>query len=278
MRRRFGAALPTFHTEVTAGNIADLVAGCEIDHSVRPAIGFTGGAKAAQRRFRTFLEHRLRRYARDRNEPSANATSDLSPYFHFGHISALHIALQVKSFAEKNRLIADEFLEELIVRRELAFNFARHVDEPASLDHLPEWALQTLRDHAADERPRIYSLDELERAVTYDELWNATQKELLLRGKMHGYYRMYWGKKIIEWSRSYEDALNAMVYLHDRYALDGRDPCTYANILWCFGLHDRPWPERPIFGKVRYMSLDGMRRKTDVAAYVKAIAALESRA
>jgi deoxyribodipyrimidine photo-lyase len=278
MRRRFKGPLSAFHTEVTAENIADLVAGCEIDHSVRPAIGFRGGANAAQRRFRTFLEHRLRRYARDRNEPSANATSDLSPYLHFGHISALHIALQVKSYAEKNRLIADEFLEQLIVRRELAFNFARHAGEPASLDHLPEWALQTLRDHAADKRPQIYSLDELERAVTYDELWNAAQKELLLRGKIHGYYRMYWGKKIIEWSCSYEDALHAMVYLHDRYALDGRDPNTYANILWCFGLHDRPWPERPIFGKVRYMSLDGMRRKTDVAAYVKTIADLESRA
>ncbi len=278
MRRRFQGPVPAFHTEVTAENIASLVASCDIDHSVKPAAGFPGGARAAQRRLREFLENKLWRYARDRNEPSAHATSELSPYLHFGHISALDVALQVKSYADQNRLIADEFLEELIVRRELAFNFARYAENPASLENLPRWALQTLRDHAADPRPRIYSLDELERAATYDELWNATQKELLLRGKIHGYYRMYWGKKIIEWSRSCEDAFNAMVYLHDRYALDGRDPNTYANILWCFGLHDRPWPERPIFGKVRYMSLEGMRRKTNAAAYIQEIADLEARA
>jgi deoxyribodipyrimidine photo-lyase len=132
-----------------------------------------------------------------------------------------------------------------------------------------------MKKHARDKRPQIYSYDQLARAETYDALWNAAQKELLLRGKIHGYYRMYWGKKIIEWSRTYEDALRAMIDLHDIYALDGRDPNTYTNILWCFGLHDRPWAERPVFGQLRYMSLEGMRRKTDVDAYIKEIAALE---
>jgi deoxyribodipyrimidine photo-lyase len=275
IRRRFHEAIPEFHTKVEESSIADLVASCDIDHSVAPAIGFRGGAAAAEKRLQSFLRSRLRRYARDRNEPSAHATSELSPYLHFGHISALHVALKVKSYAEEHHLIADEFLEELIVRRELAFNFARHVDNPASLDNLPEWAQETIRRSRRDKRPQTYTRDQLEGAETYDDLWNATQKELLLRGKIHGYYRMYWGKKIIEWSPSYQDALDAMVYLHDRYALDGRDPNTYTNILWCLGLHDRPWPERPIFGKLRYMSLEGMRRKTHVDSYLEEIAALE---
>ena len=273
--RPFEGAIPEYHTEIGQANLANLVANCDIDHSVAPAVGFRGGATAAAKQLQTFLKERLRRYARDRNEPSAHATSELSPYLHFGHISALHIALEVKSYAEKHQLIVDEFLEELIVRRELAFNFARHVENPASLDNLPEWALETMREHRGDKRPRTYTRDQLERAETYDDLWNATEKELLLRGKIHGYYRMYWGKKIIEWSPTYQDALEVMVHLHDRYALDGRDPNTYTNILWCFGLHDRPWPERPIFGKLRYMSLEGMRRKTDVDAYLEEIAALE---
>ena len=131
------------------------------------------------------------------------------------------------------------------MRRELAFNFARFTERPDCLSNLPEWARDTLRKHAKDPRPQAYSQAQMERAETYDDLWNATQKELLLRGKIHGYYRMYWGKKIIEWSRTAQDALEAMVAFHDRYALDGRDPNTYANILWCFGLHDRPWGERP---------------------------------
>ncbi|HBY62106.1 MAG TPA: deoxyribodipyrimidine photolyase, partial [Solibacterales bacterium] len=170
---------------------------------------------------------------------------------------------------------AQEFLEELIVRRELAFNFALHSPNPECLVSLPEWARTTLREHAADPRPEVYRRDEFEKAKTHDELWNATQKELLLRGKIHGYYRMYWGKKIIEWSPTCQDALETMIYLHDRYALDGRDPNTYTNILWCFGLHDRPWGERDVFGKVRYMSLGGMQRKTDVKAYLREIELME---
>src|SRR5579872_3479108 len=241
--------------------IAAQVFHCEIDHSVPPSAEFRGGRKEAEKRLKHFLEDNLRRYALHRNEPSAHATSDLSPYLHFGHISSLEVALAVKEHADEHKLIADEFLEELIVRRELAFNFARFSPQLDSLDALPAWARTTLDKHDRDKRDFIYSCRQFEHAETHDALWNAAQREMLMRGKIHGYYRMYWGKKIIEWSRSHKDALATMIYLHDRYALDGRDPNTYANILWCFGLHDRPWAERGVFGTVRYMSLEGMRRK-----------------
>ena len=269
---RFARSL---RTTVTATNVSELVNGCEIDHSVKPSIGFRGGQSVARKYLQRFLRDRLRCYAGERNDPSAHATSDLSPYLHFGQISALEVALAARDYATEHKLIADEFLEELIVRRELAFNFARFTPDPESLDALPDWCKRTMEKHVRDRRPQIYSYDQLARAETYDALWNATQKELLLRGKIHGYYRMYWGKKIIEWSPTYEDALRAMIDLHDIYALDGRDPNTYTNILWCFGLHDRPWAERPVFGQLRYMSLEGMRRKTNVDAYIKEIAALE---
>jgi len=213
----------------------------------------------------------LRLYAGKKNEPSAHATSDLSPYLHFGYISSLEVALAVREHARRHKLIADEFLEELIVRRELSFNFARFADRVDSLDVLPDWARKTPPKHAKDRRHPVYTRAEFEQARTHDALWNATQKEMLARGKIHGYYRMYWGKKIIEWSATHADALATMIYIHDRYALDGRDPNTYANILWCFGLHDRPFTDRPIFGQVRYMTLAGMRRKTDVDAYIREI-------
>jgi deoxyribodipyrimidine photo-lyase len=275
VKHRWTAAGPEWHVAVRPQDIAELVASCEIDHSVKPSIAYRGGSAQAQRHLREFLEKRLRRYAKEHNEPSAHATSDLSPYLHFGHISSLQVAQAARAYAEGHKLIADEFLEELIVRRELAFNYARHVEKPDSLCSLPEWAKNTLREHAADPRTVVYTRQQFESAATYDPLWNATQKELLLRGKIHGYYRMYWGKKIIEWSPTCQDALETMVYLHDRFALDGRDPNTYTNILWCFGLHDRPWQKRPVFGMVRYMSLDGMKRKTDVEAYIREIEYLE---
>jgi deoxyribodipyrimidine photo-lyase len=275
LKHRWDAALPEFHTEVEAEEIPALVQSCEIDHGVAPADGSRGGRSEARRRLRRFVRDRLGDYARDRNEPSRHATSGLSPYLHFGQISALEVALAVREGANERRLDAASFLDELIVRRELAFNFARHTEDYESLDALPPWARETLARHADDPRNPCYSLEQLELAETYDTLWNATQKELLLRGTIHGYYRMYWGKKIIEWSPTHEQALAAMIYFHDRYALDGRDPNTYANILWCFGLHDRPWFERPIFGTVRYMSLEGMKRKTDTAAYIREIEDLE---
>ncbi len=271
VRQKFNLPLPEFHTNVTSANIARLVASSEIDHSVRPSPAFHGGSAEAQRRLRDFLRKNLEGYSSSHNEPSAQATSSLSPYLHFGHLSSLQVTLAVQKYARTHKLMADEFLEELIVRRELAFNFARFSDNIESLDNLPRWAQATLEKHARDQRDPVYSPDQFERAQTHDPLWNAAQKELLARGKIHGYYRMYWGKKIIEWSATPDEALKTMIYLNDRYALDGRDPNGYTNILWCFGLHDRPWIERPIFGQVRYMSYQGMRRKTDVDGYIRGI-------
>jgi deoxyribodipyrimidine photo-lyase len=269
------AELLALRTEVAEEAIPGLVASCEIDHRVAPSISFDGGSKAASKHLQAFLEGKLVCYARESNQPSKRATSGLSAYLHFGHISALEVALAVKAHAAEHKLIADEFLEQLIVRRELAFNFARFAGDVESLGEVPEWCRRTMRKHASDARPYLYTAEQLTRGETHDALWNAAQKELLIRGTIHGYYRMYWGKKIIEWSPSYEEALRSMLDLHDVYALDGRDPNTYTNILWLFGLHDRPWTERPVFGQLRYMSHDGMKRKTDTAAYIREIAYLE---
>ena len=272
---------PAFHTEVTDGNIATLVAECDIDHSVAPSTDYRGGRRAVEKQLQNFLTQNLARYDRDRNDPALHATSDMSPYLHFGQISALELALAVQDYAADHDIDATAYLEELIVRRELAFNFARFTSSlpnHGGLASLPDWAQKTLAKHDPDPRDGVYTAKEFETARTHDALWNAAQTELLLRGKIHGYYRMYWGKKIIEWSKSHAEAFDTMVYLHDRYALDGRDPNTYTNILWCFGLHDRPWTERPIFGMIRWMSLDGMKRKTGVDAYIREIAYLERKA
>ena len=274
VHHRFRVAVPEFHTPVLPAAIPELVGRCEIDHSVPPSAQFPGGRAEALRRLRRFLRSRLRRYARHKNDPAMHATSDLSPYLHGGYLSSLEVALAAQNYARENRLMADEFLEELIVRRELAFNFACHTELPHSLRVLPEWARATLQRHKRDRRDPAYAREQFDAGATDDDLWNATQRELRVRGKIHGYFRRYWGKKILEWSRTPEDALQTMIYLNDRYALDGQDPNSYANILWCFGLHDRPWPERPVYGTVRSMSRAGMERKTDVPAYLREIEAL----
>lgn len=274
VRQAFVGELPAWHTAVEPGGIAGLVEKCEIDHTVKPPPGLVGGRAAGKKRLKQFVENRLCRYAKEKNEPSAHATSGLSTYLHWGFLSPLEVALAVRDYAKEHKLIADEFLEELIVRRELAINFRRHASG-TSLDDLPDWACKTLHAHRKDPRNPVYSREQLEAATTYDDLWNAAQKELLLRGHIHGYYRMYWGKKIIEWSATPEEALETALYLNDRYALDGQDPNGNTNILWCFGLHDRPWSERPIFGMVRWMSRDGMERKTNTRAYLREIEYLE---
>jgi deoxyribodipyrimidine photo-lyase len=227
----------------------------------------SGGRAEGLRVLDRFLTERVHRYAQLKNEPSEHATSGLSPYLHFGHVSSLEVALAVGKQSP-------EFLEELIVRRELAFNFCRTAKRPDTIDDLPDWAKATLGKHRSDPRDPVYTEAQFEAAETYDDLWNATQRELLRRGTIHGYYRMYWGKKILEWSASPEEAHATMLALHDRYAVDGRDPNTYTNLLWCLGLHDRPWPERPIYGTIRSMSRGGMERKTDVAAYIREVEAL----
>jgi deoxyribodipyrimidine photo-lyase len=229
----------------------------------------------AEKLLRYFVENNLKRFDRDRNEPAEHATSHLSPYLHFGQISSLEVGLAVKEHAAEHHLMAGGYLEELIVRRELSFNYVNHVEHPDRLENLPDWARETMKKHEKDKRDPLYSAEQMQSAETYDDLWNATQKEMLIRGKIHGYYRMYWGKKILEWSRTYQEAVDFMIDTHGRYALDGRDPNTYTNVLWCFGLHDRAWGERSIFGKIRYMSGPSTKRKTNAKAYIEQIAELE---
>ncbi len=239
-----------------------------IDHSTRPVDAFVGGASQARRLLDDFIAHRLDQYDGMRNDPSLDWVSNMSPYLHFGQISPIEIALQIINTGSPS---VDAYIEQLIVRRELSMNFVRFNTKYDSFACLPEWTRKTLAAHAHDAREYDYSLDELEHARTHDPYWNAAQMEMVTTGKMHNYMRMYWGKKVIEWSASPEDAFAALVYLNNRYELDGRDPNSFAGIAWCFGKHDRPWKERSIFGTVRYMNAAGLERKFDMDAYVNKI-------
>lgn len=226
------------------------------------------GENAASRLLTVFLKKKLLNYAIQRNDPTADGQSNLSPYLHFGHISAQRIALEVsESHISKNT--RESFLEELIIRRELADNFCFYSAHYDSFAGFPDWAKKTLHEHRKDKRNYLYTSDEFERAQTHDDLWNAAQMEMMKRGKMHGYMRMYWAKKILEWTESPEQAMEIAIYLNDKYELDGRDPNGYAGIAWSIGgVHDRAWGERPIFGKIRYMSYQGCKAKFDVNNYI----------
>lgn len=237
----------------------DAARACDIDHAVAP-VAIAGGRDAALARLDAFLRDGLRGYANERNKDSKHL-SGLSPYLHFGHIGIHEIAERVLRSGAPDEDV-DSFLEESIIRRELSFNMCFFNARYDSLDALPAWAKATLDKHRGDRRKPSYAYEELERAATHDEVWNVSQRQLLARGTIHGYLRMLWGKKIIEWSRTPEEALRTMLRLHDVYAIDGRDPNTYAGVLWCFGKHDRPWaPERPIFGTIRWMSSAQTARK-----------------
>lgn len=235
----------------------------DIDKTVAPVSAFRGGEDEAAQRLKSFISDKLETYDELRNDPAEDAQSGLSPYLHFGNISAVEIALAVKEHPK-----SASFLEELIVRRELAMNMVNFNPEYDSLSPLHPWAVQTLDEHRNDVRPYIYTFQELEGAQTHDPAWNAAQREMVLTGKMHGYMRMYWGKKIIEWTESPEEAYRAAITLNDKYSLDGRDPNGFAGVLWCFGKHDRPWQERAVFGKVRYMNFAGLKRKFDIESYI----------
>jgi deoxyribodipyrimidine photo-lyase len=229
------------------------------------------GEKQALLMLKTFLEKRLPSYTGKRNDPAEDGQSNLSPYLHFGQLSAQRVALDVEN-AETNKASRDAFLEELIVRRELADNFCFYNREYDNFYGFPSWAQKSLNEHRRDRRIFLYALEQFEHAKTHDELWNAAQIEMVRRGKMHGYMRMYWAKKILEWTGSPEKAMETAVYLNDRYELDGRDPNGYTGIAWSIGgVHDRAWNERPIFGKIRYMSYNGCRSKFDVKRYIQNI-------
>jgi len=234
-----------------------------IDRNVSPVKSFTGGEDEAAKLLGIFIDEKLDDYDKLRNDPTKDAQSGLSPYIHFGNISPLETALAVKDHPA-----SASFLEELIVRRELALNMVNFNAEYDSLKPLHPWAENTLNEHVKDVRIYIYTYEELENAETHDEAWNAAQREMLTTGKMHGYMRMYWGKKIIEWTETPEEAYRTAISLNDKYSLDGRDPNGFAGVLWCFGKHDRPWQERAIFGKVRYMNFAGLKRKFDVESYI----------
>ena len=232
------------------------------------------GEAAAQTQLRRFLKDKLPDYSRDRNDPTRNGQSGLSAYLHFGQISAQRVALAARK-AQAPPEAKAAFLEELIVRRELADNFCFYNQDYDTVKAFPAWAQATLNQHWRDARTWKYSLPQFEAAQTHDNLWNAAQMEMVKTGKMHGYMRMYWAKKILEWSESPEAALRIAITLNDKYQLDGRDPSGYAGCAWSIGgLHDRPWQERPIFGKIRYMNENGCRRKFDVDAYVEKIKGL----
>jgi deoxyribodipyrimidine photo-lyase len=229
------------------------------------------GSRAAQEMLHHFLARKLGPYEDRRNDPNLDGQSGLSAYLHFGQISAQRVALEVqKSTVEPAP--KEAFIEELVVRRELSDNFCFYNGNYDSVDGFSAWAQTSLEEHSGDKRRYTYSLEQFEAAETHDELWNASQMEMVKAGKMHGYMRMYWAKKILEWTETPADALQMATYLNDRYELDGRDPNGYVGCAWSIGgVHDRAWPSRPVFGKIRYMSYQGCRSKFDVDSYIEKI-------
>ncbi len=243
----------------------------DLDRTVPPVAGILGGHSRATARLADFLSLRLEGYADQRNDPAVDQQSGLSPYLHFGQISPLTIALKAMQMPRSEGTSA--FLEELIVRRELACNFTEFNPNYDRFDGLPDWCRQTLQKHESDARPYLYEEPQLEAAQTHDPYWNAAMTEMKQTGKMHGYMRMYWGKKILEWTDDPKRAFEVALRLNNKYFLDGRDPNSFCGVAWCFGKHDRPWAERPIFGTVRYMNANGLRRKFDIDAYVRRVMA-----
>ena len=241
----------------------------KVDLSVPHLKWIKPGEKEARKALKRFIAQKLSRYPGERNDPNKDAVSDLSPYLHFGQIAAQRVALEVRRTGIKAR---DDFLEELIIRRELADNYCFYNQNYDSFRGFPDWARKTLDEHRPDEREYLYSPKQFESAQTHDDLWNAAQLEMVKRGKMHGYLRMYWAKKILEWTRNPEEAQKIALYLNDKYELDGRDPNGYVGVAWSIGgVHDRAWPSRPVFGKIRYMSYNGCRSKFNVPAYIDKI-------
>ena len=258
-----------------------------LDHSVAPA-ETVGGSRAGDAVLRSFLESKLPIYESDRNQPEKEATSGLSPYLHFGHVSVHEVFDELTRLAEwtpgqvaekatgsntgwwGTSAEVESFLDELITWRELGYNMCWQRNDYDQYDSLPDWVRRTLAEHAGDHRPHIYSLDQFEAAKTHDELWNAAQRQLVREGRIHNYLRMLWGKKIFEWSATPRASLDIMIELNNKYALDGRNPNSYSGIFWVLGRYDRAWgPERPIFGKIRYMTSENTARKVKVKNYLE---------
>ncbi|GAC1418688.1 MAG: hypothetical protein NVSMB62_10680 [Acidobacteriaceae bacterium] len=245
----------------------------DLDRSIGPVEAWTGGHHAGMKRLREFTGKLLNEYDNTRNSPEMDGTSKMSPYLHYGHVGPLTIALAVNEAVTRDKRLAgarDGFFNELIVWRELAINFVQHTPDYDTADCAEPWAKKTIADHARDEREHLYTLKQLESAETYDDLWNASQIQMVEQGWMHNRMRMYWAKKILEWTPDVSTAVKWAVYLNDKYFLDGRDPNGYAGIAWSMlGKFDRPWFERPIFGKIRYMSGESTGKKFNSKLYIR---------
>lgn len=243
----------------------------EVDRSVNQVNWAKPGTKAGLEMLESFCHERLKYFATERNNPTKKALSNLSPWFHAGHISVQRAILRVREFRSKAKDSVEAFIEEAVVRRELADNFCFYnQDNYDSIRGTNDWAQKTLQDHAQDKREYLYTREQLEQGHTHDDLWNAAQLQLVNEGKMHGFLRMYWAKKILEWTTSPEEALEISLHLNDKYSMDGTDPNGYVGCMWSVcGIHDQGWAERPVFGKIRYMNYNGCKRKFDVAEFVK---------
>ncbi len=247
----------------------------KLDRSVAPVKRFTGGSTQARNELKRFIAQRLAGYARNRNQPQTDDVSYMSMYLHFGHISPVYIAMQIEAATGGGGENYAAFIEELVVRRELAQNYVAFTDNYDQYDALPRWARATLDAHADDPREHVYTRQQLDAAQTHDPYWNAAMREMRITGYMHNYMRMYWGKKIIEWSATPREAFATALALNNKYFIDGRDANSFTGVAWCFGLHDRPWGERDIFGTVRYMNAAGLKRKCDIDAYQRKVDAME---
>ncbi|MBS3766469.1 deoxyribodipyrimidine photolyase, partial [Candidatus Bipolaricaulota bacterium] len=260
-------------TSIETSDPEDLLEDLEIDRSVKPVSRFSGGTSEAEELLEDFIEDKLEEYPDKSSDPGENYLSHMSPYLHFGQISPIYIANRVREVGGPG---VEDYLEQLIVRRELSINFVHYnqnYDDFGSI--LPDWAFESLMEHEDDEREYLYTLEEFENAETHDPYWNAAQKEMNLTGKTHGYMRMYWGKKILEWTPNPERGYEITLYLNNKYELDGRDPNGFTGVAWCYGKHDQGWKERPVFGKTRYMNANGLERKFDIQSYVDKISKIE---
>ncbi len=241
----------------------------DTDREIFPVEWIHPGEAAARDMMEYFLATKIHSYAEKRNDPNADNLSNLSTYLHYGHLSAQRVALETMKIDPQDENTR-AFLDELIVRKELSDNYCFYNAAYDTLENIPDWARKSLDEHKSDERDFIYSTEDFELARTHEDLWNAAQREMVNSGKMHGYMRMYWAKKILEWSPSPEEAMKTATYLNDKYELDGRDPCGYNGCAWAIGgLHDRAWNERPVYGKIRYMNRNGAKRKFNIREYIE---------
>jgi len=239
------------------------------NETVLPISWIRDGGKEGRKNLKDFCDHRLEQYSTKRNDPNENFLSHLSPYLHFGQISTQRVALEVQG-SDVPKEAKDTYLEELIVRRELADNYCFYNTNYDTVAGAHAWAQKSIKEHVSDVREFIYTKEEFEKAKTHDDLWNAAQVQMVREGKMHGFMRMYWAKKILEWTPDVQTAIDIALYLNDTYELDGTDPNGVVGVMWSIcGVHDRAWTERPVFGKIRYMNYNGCKRKFDVKAYVE---------